>query len=302
MSGWNMLPLSVEEAIRGIAEDRTSGASKLARLALEVMGLAIMDAKGRPQPRDLAEAARRISEAQPAMSIVHNVAHLVSQLVAEGQDPKAVLETTRQELDAAREKIARTFLKVAPDRGAVVTLSYSENVLEALRTAHGKGRVDRVFVMESRPLFEGRALAKELGDAGIPVTVVADALGPSLMVDAACALVGADAILRDATVINKIGTYALALAATDAKKPFYVACESLKFDARFDTAGWPVPGPRPPEELWDGRGERIDVLSRYFEVTPGRLVTTTVTERGTYTPAVIQTMLAQARSSRSAGR
>src|SRR6266508_6240272 len=138
-----MLPPSVEEAVQGIAEDRTSGASKLARLALEVMGLAIMEAKGRPDPKDLAEAARRISDAQPAMSIVHNVAHLVAQLVAEGQEPKAVLETTRRELDAAREKIARTFLKVAPDRGAVVTLSYSENVLETLRTAHGKGRVDR---------------------------------------------------------------------------------------------------------------------------------------------------------------
>jgi len=297
-----MLPLSVEEAIQGIAEDRTSGASKLARLALEVMGLAIMEAKGRPEPKDLAEAARRISEAQPAMSIVHNVAQLVSQLIAEGQDPRAVLETTRQELDAAQEKIARTFLKVAPDRGAVVTLSYSENVLEALRTAHGKGRVDRVFVMESRPLFEGRALAKDLADAGIPATVVADALGPSLMADAACALVGADAILRDAAVVNKIGTYTLALAATDAKKPFYVACESLKFDARYDTASWPTPGPRPSGEVWDGRGDRIDALNRYFEITPGRLVTTTVTERGTYTPDVLRTMLAQARHSRSAGR
>ncbi len=297
-----MLPLSVEEAIQGIAEDRTSGASKLARLALEVMGLAIMEAKGRPEPKDLAEAARRISEAQPAMSIVHNVAQLVSQLIAEGQDPRAVLETTRQELDAAQEKIARTFLKVAPDRGAVVTLSYSENVLEALRTAHGKGRVDRVFVMESRPLFEGRALAKDLANAGIPATVVTDALGPSLMADAACALVGADAILQDAAVVNKIGTYTLALAATDAKKPFYVACESLKFDARYDTASWPTPGPRPSGEVWDGRGDRIDALNRYFEITPGRLVTTTVTERGTYTPDVLRTMLAQARHSRSAGR
>ncbi len=297
-----MLPLSVEEAIRGIAEDRTSGASRLARIALEVMGLAIMEAKGRPEPSDLAEAARRISEAQPAMSIVHNVAHLVSRLIVEGQDPKAVLETTQQELDAAREKIARTFLKVAPERGAIVTLSYSENVLEALRTAHGKGRVDRVFVMESRPLFEGRTLAKDLDAAGIPVTVVTDALGPSRMADAACALVGADAILRDAAVVNKVGTYGLALAANDAKKPFYVACESLKFDARYDAPSWPVPGPRPADEVWDGRGDRIDALNGYFEVTPGRLVTTTVTERGTYAPDVIRTMLAQAQRPRAAHR
>src|SRR5437016_14374231 len=77
-----MLPTPVEEAIRGMAEDRTSGASKLARLAVDTMGLAIVNAKGRPDPKELAEVARRISEAQPAMAIVHNVAQLVARLVS----------------------------------------------------------------------------------------------------------------------------------------------------------------------------------------------------------------------------
>src|SRR2546425_540170 len=101
-----MLPAPVEEAIRGIAEDRTSGASKLSRLALDTMGLAIVDAKGRPDPKELAEVARRISEAQPAMAIVHNVAHLVARLVSEGLDPKADLLEIRTELDRAPERIA----------------------------------------------------------------------------------------------------------------------------------------------------------------------------------------------------
>jgi len=284
-----MLPPSVEEAIRGIAEDRTSGASKLARIALEVMGLAILEGKGRPDSRMLAEAARQISEAQPAMAIVHNVAHMVAQLIAEGQDPKAVLEQTRSELETAREKIARTFLKVAPDRGSIVTLSHSENVFEAIRMAHAKGRVDRVFVMEARPLFEGRVLAKSLADAGVPVTLVPDALGPSLMREATCALVGADAVLRDAAVVNKIGTYALALAASDLKKPFYVACETLKFDARYDSGTWPKPASRDPSEVWDVRSH-VNIENRYFELTPSRFVTTCVTERGTYAPDVVRTM------------
>src|SRR5437879_8297236 len=123
MRGWNMLPEPVEEAIHAIADDRTSGASRLARIALDTMGLAIMEAKGRPEPKALTEVARRISAAQPAMAIVHNVAHLVARLVSEGQDPKAVLEATRAELDGARSRIARTFLKIAPPRGIVVTLS-----------------------------------------------------------------------------------------------------------------------------------------------------------------------------------
>src|SRR5437773_12169288 len=107
-----MLPAVVEEAIREVAEDRTSGASKLARLAVETMGLAIVDAKGRPDPKELAEVARRISEAQPAMAIVHNAAHLVARLGSAGHDPKALLVEHQTEWDHARERIARPFRTV----------------------------------------------------------------------------------------------------------------------------------------------------------------------------------------------
>src|SRR5256712_13290658 len=103
-----MLPEPVEEAIHAIADDRTSGASRLARIALDTMGLAIMESKGRPDPKALTEVARRISAAQPAMAIVHNVAHLVGRLGSEGQEPKAVLEATRAEPDGTRRRIART--------------------------------------------------------------------------------------------------------------------------------------------------------------------------------------------------
>src|SRR3989442_7719108 len=116
-----MLLGAVEEAIRGIGEGRPSGASKLARLAVDTMGLAIVDAKGRPDRKELAEVARRISEAQPAMAIVHNVAHFVARLVSEGLDPKAVLLEVRTELDRARERIARTFLQVVPHHATIVT-------------------------------------------------------------------------------------------------------------------------------------------------------------------------------------
>ena len=274
-----MLPEPVEEAIHAIADDRRSGASKLARIALDTMELAIMEAKGRPDPKALTEVARRISAAQPAMAIVHNVVHLVARLVSEGQDPKAVIEVTRAELDGARSRIARTFLKIAPPRGIVVTLSSSETVLEALKLANARGLIVRVDALESAPGFEGRTFAASLTDAGIPVTVVPDPEGPVRLATASYALVGADSVLRDGSVVNKIGTQALALAAKDHEKPFYVACETLKFDARYDSTSSPH---RPDTD-------------RLFDVTPAELVTMVVTERGTYTPDVIRTMLAPAR-------
>src|SRR2546428_2550845 len=197
-----MLPAPVEEAIRRIAEDRTSGASKIARLAVDTMGLAIVDAKGRPDPKDLAEVARRISETQPAMAIVHNVAHLVARLVSGGLDPKAILLEIRTELDRARERIARTFLKVVPPHATIVTLSFSENVLEAIKVAHGRGHVNRVYVLESGPLFEGRTMANALSDAGVPASAVPVSEGPSLLARASVALPGGATRLPERAVVN----------------------------------------------------------------------------------------------------
>jgi len=282
-----MLPAPVEEAILSIAEDRTSGASKLARLAVDVMGFAVIDAKGHPDPKDLNEVARRLSDAQPAMAIVHNVAHLVARLISEGLDPRSVLVEVRTELDRARDRIARTFLKVVPPHATIITLSYSDNVLEAIKMAHGRGHVNRAYVLESGPLFEGRTLASALSDAGVPSMAIPDAEGASLMARSSCVLVGADSVLRDGAVVNKVGTRGLATVAADRKKPFYVACETLKFDARYDAATWP--------------GLRIPSMNSTFEVTPSELITTTVTERGTYAPEIIRTMLSPGRDARRPG-
>jgi ribose 1,5-bisphosphate isomerase len=290
-----MLGPAVEDAIEGIAADRTSSASRLARVGLETIALVTIESAGwRRDPNVLKEAARRISEAQPAMAIVHNVVHLFARLVAEGQEPMAVLREIHAELATARERIARTFLKVAPSRGTYVTVSYSDNVLESLRAAHGRSPVAHVYVMESPPMFEGRALGKALSSAEIPTTVVADSAGPSYVKEADAVVVGADSILRDGSLVNKVGTQSLARAATEVGKPLYVVCESLKFDARYDAATWPGAAPL---SKGDGRSshDNLDRIRRDFEVVPGRLITAIVTERGRYTPDVVQTMLSPGR-------
>ncbi len=291
-----MLPPSVEEAIAGIAEDHTSGASKIARLAIETMALLVVEEKGRPQAEDLAGAARRISEAQPAMAVVHNVVELFARLVAEGHDPMAVREQLVSELANARERIARSYLKIAPPDASSLTASYSDNVLACLVAAHQAGRLAGVTVLESRPRLEGRSLVAALQKAGIAATLVPDAMGPGLVASATGVLVGADAVLKDGAVVNKVGSYGLALAARQAGKPFHVACETLKFDARHDLASWPGSPAMSPREVWEDPPDRVVVVNRYFEVIPAELVTMIVTERGSYPPDLVKTLLAQARS------
>jgi methylthioribose-1-phosphate isomerase len=164
--------------------------------------------------------------------------------------------------------------------------------------AHRAGIGVHVWVDETRPRNQGAAItAFELGQEGVPHTVIADNAGGHLMqhglVD--LCLVGADRVTRRGDVANKIGTYLKALAARDTGVPFYVALPSTTIDWTIEDGLAAIPiEERAPEELgWvsgrtaDGRSERVAILPEgspagnwAFDVTPARLVTAFVTERG----------------------
>jgi methylthioribose-1-phosphate isomerase len=154
-----------------------------------------------------------------------------------------------------------------------------------------------VWVDETRPLNQGaRLTAWELGERGVPHTVITDNAGGHLMqhgrVD--LVIVGTDRTTAAGDVANKVGTYLKALAARDTGVPFYVALPSSTFDwsLRDGVADIPIEE-RDPEEVrwvqgWDG-GRQIRVricpekspaANFAFDVTPARLVTGLITERG----------------------
>jgi methylthioribose-1-phosphate isomerase len=163
--------------------------------------------------------------------------------------------------------------------------------------AHDDNTAVHVWVDETRPRNQGAKLtAWELGQHGVPHTVIADNTGGHLMqrgkVDAV--IVGADRTTYTGDVANKIGTYLKALAAKDNGIPFYVALPSSSFDWTIRHGLEEIPiEVRGPEEVshavgWhDGRQievritpEKSDVANFGFDVTPRHLVTALITERG----------------------
>jgi methylthioribose-1-phosphate isomerase len=167
--------------------------------------------------------------------------------------------------------------------------------------AHDKGCAVHVWVDETRPRNQGASLtAWELSHHGVPHTVIADNAGGHLMqhgmVD--LVIVGTDRTAANGDVCNKIGTYLKALAAHDNGVPFYVALPSPTIDFGIDE-GVQVPiEQRSADEVTmmtgrtaDGRIERVRIVaegsqvSNYaFDVTPARLVTGLITERGVLQP------------------
>jgi methylthioribose-1-phosphate isomerase len=149
-----------------------------------------------------------------------------------------------------------------------------------------------VYAGETRPLLQGsRLTAWELGRAGIPVTVLADDAAPALMRSGLIDLciVGADRIARNGDVANKIGTYALAIAAQYHGVPFYVAAPTSTFDPDTHCGDEIVVEERAADEIRYGFGRAtapadVQVRNPAFDVTPASLVTAFITDRGVHRP------------------
>jgi methylthioribose-1-phosphate isomerase len=154
--------------------------------------------------------------------------------------------------------------------------------------AHDSGLPVHVWVSETRPRNQGASLtAWELGKHGVPHTAIVDNAAGHLMQrgDVDVVIVGTDRVTRKGDVANKVGTYLKALAADDTRVPFYVAAPSASIDwSTSEGAAIPIEE-RGAEEVTHIGAVRLvppgtSVRNVGFDVTPARLVTGLITERG----------------------
>ena len=263
---------------------------------------------------------RRIRQARPTAVNLAWAVDRVQEKVLQHRDPGGRLTAARQEADAiAAEEVdncrrigengARLIASIAEGKGgaAVNILTHCNagwlacvewgTATAPVYVAHEQGIPVHVWVDETRPLNQGaRLTAWELGKGGIPHTVITDNAGGHLMqhgmVD--LVIVGTDRSTYTGDVANKIGTYLKALAARDNGVPFYVALPSSTFDWRMRDGLKEIPiEERHPDEVRFVQGLSAAGMDQVlimppespaanfaFDVTPARLVTGFITERG----------------------
>ncbi len=164
--------------------------------------------------------------------------------------------------------------------------------LAPMYVAHARGVTFRVFADETRPLLQGARLTSwELQRAGIDVTVMPDGAAASLMATGriSAVFVGADRIAANGDVANKIGTYALALAAREHGVPFHVCAPGSTFDANTQTGAGIEIEHRDREEIaFSGTTQvlpqHVAAYNPAFDITPRALITHYVTDRGLLEP------------------
>ncbi len=175
--------------------------------------------------------------------------------------------------------------------GGLATAGYG-TALGVIRRAHQDGKNIKVLVDETRPVLQGARLTMwELLKEGIPATLITDNMAGYMMqqgiVD--CVIVGADRIAANGDVANKIGTYSVATLARAHRLPFYVAAPLSTIDINIPTGDAIPIEERSSKEVTHIKNIRVaprgaEARNPAFDVTPARLVTAIITEKGVLRP------------------
>jgi ribose 1,5-bisphosphate isomerase len=281
------------DRIRGM---EVRGAAEIARQAARAMGEEAQAYDG----KDAEELRRRLSAAREvllasrptAISLWNGV-----QFVLKGMNHQTDCESLRQMVvqnadifirrsEEAVTIIGRNGANRLREGDRVLTHCNSQAALSVIITAHQQGKSIKAFATESRPWRQGILTANQLSRAGVDTTLIIDSAVRYIMKDMDAVVVGADTIASNGAVINKIGTSQLALAAHEARVPFYVCAETFKFSPRTmlgelveieerDSLEIIRPGEVPPS---------VHILNPVFDATPPEYIDSIITEIGVVPP------------------
>ena len=279
------------------------------------MGVAIGVEKSKARTLDelraeFPEICKTIAETRPtAVDLFWAIARmkrrfeeLVSLNVTLDAVRSAMIEEARAvhaEKRATDEAIGRFGADLMPASGKVMTQCNAGalatagigTALGVIRVAVEEGHKLHVLVPETRPYLQGaRLTAWELHEGGVPLTLITDNMVGHLMKkgDVGAVVVGADRIASNGDTANKIGTYQIAVLAHEHGVPFYVAAPVSTFDLTISTGDEIPIEERSAEEVTHLRGVRIApdvaVANPAFDVTPARLISAIICERGVARP------------------
>jgi len=288
-----------------IRNDHVSGASEISRKACSAFSDFSSEVQVSSEDEyfdKLLKLGVDLVSAQPYMASIFNLANSILYHVEELLPLLSVeelCESTKEKAEeffynslSSMQKIAKHGEVLIKEGSKVLTFSSSGSILSILKKAKEEGKKFEVIACESRPMFEGRLLAKFLGNSGIPVTLITDAAMGIFAKEASLFLVGADSI-SETGFVNKVGTKYLCLLSFEHKIPLYIACERSKF---ISDAWRPKPAVGgDPKEVLDFELSNVKVENPYYEEIPLSYCQEVITNEGFLSPNDIPNLIRKTR-------
>lgn len=267
--------------------------------ALQLFGLNSRIKNLKDWMRSLEKAANELLAVRPTEPMAQNaVKYLFSNFITAEINTvsaaKEQLEVTvldfLQYVTKCNQSIVKHAATLIKNKDKIFTHCHSSTVEEALIGAKNKGKIFEVYNTETRPLFQGRITSQQLINHRIKDTMVVDSAAAffisadsdkDLMMSKV--LIGADVIMPDGSVVNKIGSYGIALSAFYEDIPVYVVATLLKTDGD----GVVTIEARDSREVWDKAPKKLRIINYAFDKVPAQFITGIITEFGVIKPKQI---------------
>lgn len=295
------------ERINKICSDiksiKIQGATNIAKQGILVLKESIVKNKFEDKKdfeKFVLKACEKIKDARPTEPMLFNGLRYCSYALKENYDfdlkkiKKSVIDATDFYLDLminTSSKVIKNGVKIIKNNDTVLTHCHSSSAVKTLILAKNSGKKFDVINTETRPLFQGRLTAMDLHEHGVGFTMIVDSEAPYFISPASGdeyevekILIGCDAIGMSGSIINKIGSYSIALASKAFKKPFYVSGSLLKCDVNDDI---PVES-RDFKEVWENAPKDVKILNFAFDLVPTEYITGIITEFGIIKPKDIK--------------
>lgn len=277
--------MTLSSLAKKVRVDTTSGASEILISILRDLDRHLRDVDELDR-HELKEFAFSLHRAKPSMAPIFNLSNSILCLIEDHPQETIPLGLLRslftrilKQEEAANASIATVANRMI-DASRIVTISYSSTVVSAIK-AMGENRKLSVIVAESEPGGEGRNTADIIASSGIETELIPDSMVASRSRYADAAIVGADAVTPEG-VVNKVGTYALALATRNHGIPAYVLCSQSKLSPMAFTdvhmTGRPL-------------GKNLNRIEQTFESTPLDLFSRVLTDAGVVRPVNLRSEL-----------
>lgn len=257
-----------------ILDDRTSGSSEILIKINDYLKKNLNDTNLIKQSLDVIK--KRMINFQAVMQYEKDIRKFI--FSGDKEALKKFIDEFEVKYSNSHHMIYQNIKPLLKNKRIVFTLSNSQTVFEIIKLWNEENKKIKVIIAESRPKFEGRILAKQLLRLGISVTLIPDFQSAEYIAKSDIILIGADKVMKNGDVVNKIGSKCIAILAKYINKPFMVISSAKKMSKAIkfkDTA-------KTPSEIWKYRHPKLKIENYYFEVVPRNLIKKIITDKGHY--------------------
>jgi eIF-2B alpha/beta/delta-like uncharacterized protein len=297
----------LEKIIKDIKDLKIQGNTNIAKAAAK----GLLDYITHAKPEKFADFIQKVKNychelgnARPNEALTNNAMMFITRDIEECDTPQQVrikvierIENYFQYLDESFEIIRTNAVNLLKGNKTFMTDCHSSLVRDSLLRIHELNPDIQVLTAETRPLYQGRITATKLAEKGVDVIQIIDSAVSSFILDHRyptpdVIIVGSDGITMDGGLINKVGTYNLAIAAKKAGIPFYALSQTMKLDLRTANIDEYVIEQRAEDEVWAERPEGVRIINPAFDLIPAEYLTGGfITEKGLLTPEEIGDMV-----------